>query len=220
MHPSHVFASPFGPTLPYLVTLVTLAAAVACSSSVENEPSERGGDPGPATPANPAPSSGGTAGTGGPAPVTESAPPSEGINPAPISLPGEGGTTPASTDAVSVGDVCEALGSDDGCAACVCGACASELDDCAGTPGCAEILACVRDNGCSGTDCYCGDVGIAECFRGGGNGPCKAAVLAAPGGKEPTIASPSGGPASDAALQVADCADQDDTCGEVCDIGG
>jgi hypothetical protein len=226
MHRSHVSQSPFGPTLPYLVALVTLAAGVACSSTLEYPRPEPASDPGPATPVNAAPSTGGTGSTGGPGgtagqvPVTQPTPPNEGTNPAPITAPGAGGTTPASADAASVADVCEALGSDDDCAACVCGACASELQDCAGTPGCAEILGCVRDNGCDGSDCYCGDVRLTECLRGEGNGPCKAAVLAAPGGKELTIADPSGGPASDAALSVGTCADRDVSCGDVCDIGG
>ena len=82
-----------------------------------------------------------------------------------------------------------------------------------------DILACVRDNGCSGTDCFCGDAALPSCFSGGGNGPCKNVVLAAPGGREPTLDNPSGGPASDAALEVGECADDDDGCADVCDVG-
>jgi hypothetical protein len=220
MHPPHV-SRPFGPTLPWLGKLISFAAALACSSSLENTSS--GPDTVPSPTAN-APASGGSgsAGTvagGGSALVTAPTPATEGQSTAPITPP-VAPVTPASTDTASVGDVCAALGSDDACASCVCGACKSELDVCADTPGCAEILACVRENGCSGIDCYCGDALLTACVRGNGNGPCKAVVLAAPGGKEPSLADPSAGPASDAAVGVADCADDRDTCGNTCDIGG
>ena len=43
-------------------------------------------------------------------------------------------------------------------------------------------------------------------------------ACAAPGGKAPTLEYPSGGPASDAALRVADCAADDDACEDVCGL--
>lgn len=147
------------------------------------------------------------------------APSSESQNPAtPKPAPTEG-TRPASTDAAGLSAACAALDTSDACGECVCRECGESLDTCANTPGCAEILACVRENGCSGTDCFCGDTTIARCFAGGADGPCKEAVLSAPGGREPTISDPSGGPASDAALAVGECADEDDRCADVCDVG-
>jgi hypothetical protein len=162
----------------------------------------------------------GMAGAGVLPPVPTPQAPSEGQGAAPLLPPTSGGTTPASTTATLVGDVCAALGSDDACGNCVCGACANELEVCAATPGCAEILTCVRESGCTGNECYCGDTRLTQCAAGGGNGPCKAAVLAAPGGKEPTLLNPSGGPASDAALAIANCAEEDNSCADVCDVGG
>jgi hypothetical protein len=140
------------------------------------------------------------------------------MTPTPLNPPGED-TTPASSEGSAFSDACAVQSGSDACATCVCNECASELADCSGTPGCAEILACVRENGCSGSDCYCGDARLTECFRGEGNGPCRDVVLAAPGGREPTVSDPSGGPASDAALEVADCADADNRCADVCDLG-
>jgi hypothetical protein len=223
MHPSNVSRYRFRSTLPLLAALAGLASAAACGAPAGSSPSEEppAESPRPA-PVNPVPSSGGTGGTGAtsePAPVSQGGSSSEAMTPTPLEPPGNGNTTPASIDSSAVGDACAALSGSDECATCVCSECASELDACAGTPGCAEILACVRENDCSGSDCYCGDVRLTECFRGEANGPCKDVVLAAPGGREPTVANPSGGPASDAALDVADCADSDNRCADVCNIG-
>lgn len=198
---------------------LTLATAVACGGS------EVGGGGS----ADPAPS-GGSAPTANPVPSptpSQGAPPSsEGqtpVNSPPSSNPAnpsnESNTTPASVDGANVGAACEELGTSDACGVCVCSECGAELDTCANTPGCPEILACVRENGCSGTDCFCGDAALTRCFNGGGDGPCKDVVLAAPGGREPTLSDPSGGPASDAALEVGECADDDDRCADVCDVG-
>jgi hypothetical protein len=201
-----------------LVALLALAA-VACGDSEVgggSDPAPSGGSasmPNPSS--NPAPSQGQAGSNGG---QPSASPPSSSPNPAsPAS--NESNTTPASVDGANVGTACAELGTSDACGACVCTECGSELDTCANTPGCAEILACVRENACSGSDCYCGDASLARCFNGGGDGPCKDAVLAAPGGREPTLEDPSGGPASDAALEVGDCADDDDRCADVCDVG-
>lgn len=202
-----------------LAVFLTLAAAVACGDSKVG-----GGDS-----ADPAPS-GGSASTANPVPSPTpspgAAPSSEGqptVNGPPSSNPAnpsnETNTTPASVDGADVGAACEELGTSDACGACVCSECGAELDTCADTPGCPEILACVRENGCSGTDCFCGDAALTRCFNGGADGPCKDVVLAAPGGREPTLSDPSGGPASDAALEVGECADDDDRCADVCDVG-
>lgn len=207
---------------PSLAVFLTLAAAVACGGSEvaggdSADPAPSGGSTSTGNPApNPTPSQGAGASNEQQTPATN--PPS--ANPQPAS-PGsnEGNTTPASVDAANVGAACAEVGTSDACGACVCSECGSELDTCADTPGCPEILACVRENGCSGTDCFCGDAALARCFNGGGDGPCKDVVLAAPGGREPTLDDPSGGPASDAALEVGECADDDDRCADVCDVG-
>jgi hypothetical protein len=221
----YVSCCPFGSTLPRLFALAVLAACVACSSYLQDTSPAPDTDRDPIPPANPTPSSagsGGRAGSGTGALVTEPTPPTEGQGSTPIAPPvSGGGGTPAATGAAAVVDVCNALGANDACGNCVCSACTTELERCADTPGCAEILACVRESACAGNECYCGDARLTECvLGGGGNGPCRAAVLAAPGGKEPSLADPSGGPASDAALGVADCADDGDACGDVCDIEG
>jgi hypothetical protein len=167
-------------------------------------------------------SSGGSATTPERAPpnATPSTPANTEGSPTPANtpvVPSE--TQPAAVDGSASVDACSALGDGDACGSCVCAECRSELDACLGVPGCAEILACVRESGCSGRECYCGDASLTECVRGDANGPCQEAVLAAPGGKAPSITDPSGGPASDAALNVSDCADQDDTCEDVCALG-
>jgi hypothetical protein len=181
------------------------------------DPSPSGGSTSTPDTSNPTPSQGSAASNGGQPP---NAPPPTS-NPSSSEPPpaSEGNTRPASVDAASIGAACAAVDTSDACGACVCEECREPLDTCANTPGCPEILACVRENGCSGTDCFCGDAALPRCFAGNGNGPCKDVVLAAPGGKEPSLNDPSGGPASDAALDVGDCADDDDTCADVCDVG-
>lgn len=204
-----------------LVVILALAAAIGCGGSEVGggngeDPAPSGGSTSTANPAPNPPSSPGAAGSnGGQTPTTS--PPSSTPNPA--NAPNESNTTPASIDGANVGTACADVGTSDACGACVCSECSSELDTCANTPGCPEILACVRENGCTGTDCFCGDASLTRCFNGGGDGPCKDAVLAAPGGREPTLDDPSGGPASDAALEVGECADDDDRCADVCDVG-
>lgn len=204
-----------------LVLLLTFAAAIGCGGSEVGggnspDPNATGGTGStPTQPAAPAPSQGAAPSNGG---QTQVAPPSSSPT-TPDPSPSEGNTTPASVDTTDIGAACAQVDTSDACGACVCRECGAELDTCANTPGCPEILACVRENGCSGTDCYCGDASLTRCFDGGGDGPCKEAVLAAPGGREPSLDDPSGGPASDAALEVGECADDDDGCSDVCDVG-
>ncbi len=203
-----------------LVVFLSFAAAVGCGGSEVGggdgaDPAPSGGSASTANPTpNPTPSQGAASSNGEQTPAA-SPPSSNPTNPA----SNESNTTPASVDGANVGAACAELGTSDACGACVCSECGTELDTCANTPGCPEILACVRENGCSGTDCFCGDAALPRCFNGGGDGPCKDVVLAAPGGREPTLADPSGGPASDAALEVGECADDDDRCADVCDVG-
>jgi hypothetical protein len=203
--------------LEHVISIATVAATIACGSAAERAPGGAGGamtrSPGPSPSAAPSAGSGGaTAGS-----VEAGVPPS-GISGS-ANQPMEGNPTPASLETAAVDEVCSMFGTSDACAGCVCAECSSELVDCAETPGCAEILACVRESGCTGTDCYCGDAVLIICIGGAGNGPCKDVVLAAPGGRQPTVADPSGGPASDAALRIADCAEEEGRCADVCDIG-
>lgn len=104
----------------------------------------------------------------------------------------------------------------DSCAQCTCTKCADTVQTCETTPGCKEIAVCVRANACTGAQCYCGTVDVLQCANGGGNGPCKDIILAAPGGKPPTVADPSAGPASDALIAVNTCRQNASTCGSVC----
>ncbi len=119
--------------------------------------------------------------------------------------------------AEEVQNACFAVAGDGPCENCVCESCVEELEECAATAGCPEILECVLESGCTGLDCYCGDESLPLCAAGQGNGPCRDAVLSAPGGRRPDILNPSGGPASDAALAVSDCSADVSTCGDVCD---
>jgi len=174
-----------------------------------------------ASPASPdRSSSGGSAPASAPGSRTSAATPaasasSAGLTPAPA--PADQGAAGQAGQAEPAADACGVLGAD-ACGACVCARCNSELDSCLAIAGCAEILVCVRDSGCSGSDCYCGDATLPECLAGDARGPCREAVLAAPGGKAPSLTDPSAGPASDAALRVADCAEADPACGEVCGL--
>ncbi len=117
-----------------------------------------------------------------------------------------------------VQDSCDAAGEASECQACVCRECSDALAECLDTPGCADILACAAESGCTGADCYCGDASPGRCLAGQGNGPCMGAFLDAPGGREPTLTNPSGGPAADAASDVADCATRARACEGVCDF--
>lgn len=201
--------------------VIWLASAVACAGA-------SGEDSSPAPPPAPAASGAVASGAGGGSPSRPEQSSSPDAPASPVSAessPASPNTPidPSSTDPAPVAqgsgvDACSVLGDADACGACVCSECRSELDACLAVPGCAEILACVRESGCTGRDCYCGDASLTECVRGEANGPCQEAVLAAPGGRAPSVTDPSGGPASDAALSVSDCADEGDTCQDVCSL--
>lgn len=157
-------------------------------------------------------------------PVTLSPPSPQPQASAPTSLDAGLGPTQTPLDPASgapttdeVQNACFAVAGDGPCENCVCEACVVQLDECAATSGCPEILACVLDSGCTGLDCYCGDDTLPACLGGQGNGPCRSAVLDAPGGRQPDALNPSGGPASDAALAVSACSTDVNTCGDVCE---
>jgi hypothetical protein len=203
-----------------LSLVVCLGPSAGCGSpeepgSSDPAPTASGGaasspasSPAPSPAASPSPS---------PSPAPPSPTPASPSSEAPAATPEA--SDPAAVEGIAASQACDALGAVDACGACVCSACASELEACLGVPGCAEILVCVRESGCAGRACYCGEASLAECLRGEADGPCKDIVLAAPGGKAPTLEDGSGGPASDAALGVSDCAEEQDVCGAACGEG-
>lgn len=197
---------------------LTVALGLACGSGADSSGSQA--TPAPATTPAP-PTSTPPSSTPPLTPLPDSTTPSTpepGTNGS--EAPGDPALEPTAVtgQAATVNQACDAFSGTDACADCVCERCSSELGRCAETPGCAEILACVREAACSGRECFCGDAGLTECLRGESNGPCKEVVLAAPESREPSLDDPSAGPASDAALAVGDCADSDDECGELCEL--
>jgi hypothetical protein len=105
------------------------------------------------------------------------------------------------------------------CEKCLCTECTDELQHCAKTSGCPEITACIRAAQCTGVDCYCGTFDAVSCAAGQSNGPCKAAILAAPGSRVPTVLNPSAGPASDAAAAISGCMQPGQGCAAACPSG-
>lgn len=102
------------------------------------------------------------------------------------------------------------------CEMCLCSDCTEQLEQCADTPGCPEILQCTRQSGCFGVACYCGDFDAVACVGGQSNGPCKDLILSAPGSRVPSVINPSAGPASDAAVAISTCAGMGQPCAEAC----
>jgi hypothetical protein len=152
---------------------------------------------------NDLPLSAGSSGASGSSSGERSAPP--GAPGAAASDPAADGGTPV--DPAAPASLCSSGG--DACGSCLCDACAAEVASCTATPGCFEIVACARLNGCVGFACFCGSVDLIACATiGGANGPCVDATLGAPGSHLPSLASPSAGPASEAALAIANCSGQ------------
>jgi hypothetical protein len=112
---------------------------------------------------------------------------------------------------------CLACATDD-CERCLCSECTDALQTCADTAGCPEILLCIREQQCDGLACYCGTFDPVACSSGQSNGPCKATILQAPGSSEPTLVHQSAGPASDAALAIADCTQVGRPCAGACPL--
>lgn len=141
------------------------------------------------------------------------------------SAPGSGGFAGASDEAGSAEasssfeQAC-VTGAATACEECLCTECTSQLEKCDATSGCAEITACIRDARCTGVDCYCGHFDAWTCLGGQSDGPCKATILAAPGGRAPTLSAPSAGPASDAALAIGDCGQPGKACAAACSNPG
>jgi hypothetical protein len=104
----------------------------------------------------------------------------------------------------------------DSCEQCLCSSCTDQLRACADTEGCPELAVCIRDNHCKGIACYCGTFDPVACANGEANGPCKSAILDAPGGRVPTLLSPSAGPASDAAVAISHCQQSGQPCAQAC----
>ena len=118
-------------------------------------------------------------------------PPSGGA----ASSAGTGGTT-SNGDACSTGNAC---------VACLCQHCPMQVETCEATPGCQEIANCVATNRCNGLACDCGTVDELSCAAGQADGPCRDVILNAPGGRKPTLANQSAGPATDAAIALGNC---------------
>jgi hypothetical protein len=191
---------------PFALVLIVSAATAGCASHADTSffPGEGGKDPG----------AGGGAAQGGAA--------QGGAATADAS-----GGAVASAGAAPAGS-CESGAADDSFAArclacstnacdeCLCTSCTSELEACKSTSGCPEIAACIKRSGCRGVDCYCGTFDAVSCAAGQANGPCKSAILDAPGGRVPTLLSPSAGPASDKAVAISVCTQPGHACAMAC----
>jgi hypothetical protein len=132
---------------------------------------------------------------------------------------GAAGACEAEDPALTFEENCLACAETD-CERCLCTDCVEQLQACAETSGCPEILACIQASQCTGVDCYCGTFDAVACAGGQSNGPCKSAILAAPGSREPSLLDRSAGPASDAAVAISDCAQPGASCAESCPAGG
>jgi hypothetical protein len=104
----------------------------------------------------------------------------------------------------------------DTCGTCLCNDCTQKLETCQNTPGCQDVADCVIASGCNSEACYCGGYALSDCLSGQADGPCKAVMLNAPGGHEPSIGDISAGPATDAALAVGLCAISGGPCADEC----
>lgn len=128
---------------------------------------------------------------------------------------GAAGACEAADPEASFEDNCVACAASD-CEHCLCTDCSEPVQNCATTSGCPEIAACIRESQCAGVACYCGTFDALACAAGQSDGPCKAVILGAPGGREPTLISPSAGPASDAAVAIAACMEPGGSCAAAC----
>lgn len=77
-------------------------------------------------------------------------------------------------------------GMSEACVQCVCGNCTTQANACYGATSarevdlCDGIVECVRENGCSGTACYCGG-DLLACSLGYPSGPCRQQIERAAG---------------------------------------
>ena len=203
------------------------AATIACSSHTDAGPNDlapvsSGGSSGAPVAVSPTAGGGGMTASGASGGVAGGASPTQSAgNSATGGGSGQssgGGATQCRDDppAAEWDANCLACANGEACAVCLCTNCAQAIRDCEATEGCKEIAVCVQSSGCQGVDCYCGTDTLPMCTSGGGNGPCKDVILGAPGGKPPTLADLSGGPASDAVGQVALCMQDQSKCGATC----
>jgi hypothetical protein len=153
---------------------------------------------------------------GGAGAVNAGASPVGGEAGVPSGSAGEGGAPACNPDDLSVPFETRCLAcADNTCGRCLCSGCQQQLETCQNTPGCEDIAQCVIDSGCTDVDCYCGTHALVECLQGQSDGPCKAVILSAPGGREPSLQDASAGPAATAALDVGSCA-TGSACGASC----
>lgn len=187
---------------------------------------EHGGPDGGNTPSGAGDGSTGAAGAAGSSgasrdgvPLVPMAPPSSGSSGGASANPPDGaaggvagaaGNAGAAPSSGAAGEPGQALcNAGDACGDCMCDACEEPLAACAATPGCLEIIACARNSGCSGFACYCGSIDLITCaVTDLADGPCIAVMMAAPGSHPPSVSVPNAGPASEAALSVANCSGQ------------
>jgi cysteine-rich repeat protein len=82
----------------------------------------------------------------------------------------------ASCDRESATQMCLAGRENDACAQCTCESCRSAASGCRADGGqdgalCSELAECMRETGCNGLDCYCGD-NLLGCVAGVADGKC------------------------------------------------
>lgn len=196
-----------------------LAAGFFSLGSCGSEPNDSASSPAPAPAATPTSSSARDPEPGSTSPSRTSAADAAGVGSATDSS--DAGSSVGAAPVRGASDAtCNSLGQIDACGSCACQQCPDALERCANTPGCADILTCVAAAGCTGRDCYCGNASALRCAAGEGDGPCKEVVLAAPGGREPTLEGPSAGPASDAAESLGECLQANDACAQLCAAPG
>ncbi len=159
-----------------------------------------------------APASGGVAGGGGSTSMGGSAGSAGGGG---VSTTGGAGACEGEDPTLTFEENCLLCAAAD-CERCLCTNCVEELQTCAETSGCPEIAACIQASECTGIDCYCGTFDALACAGGQSDGPCKSAILAAPGSREPSLVDPSAGPASDAAIAISTCTQPGASCAESC----
>lgn len=182
---------------------ITATLMLACGPSDSGDPTTArgsgaagGGGPGSAGSAGSGSAGGGSAGAGAGA-----------------------GDRPSESDDTGFETLCLASAAST-CERCLCTECTGPLKNCSDTPGCPEIAACIRASQCVGIACYCGTFEAVACAAGESNGPCKVTILEAPGARVPSLLDPSAGPASDAAVSIAGCAEPGESCAEACPTGG
>jgi len=116
------------------------------------------------------------------------------------------------------------VGVSDACVQCVCGSCTNQANACYAAANerdvdlCNGIVECVRENGCSGTACYCGG-DLLACSLGYPTGPCRMPIERAAGtsslSRLSSLSRSADNPFGRASI-FGECAYQ--SCGQVCGL--